>query len=94
MIGSRGRVEIDPRDAMNRDTSILGMLLWNTPKHDASSIHSALAAGLENGTLHPAIGKEMPLADAPRRPPSRNATRSLREDSFDSMNHAAIFYAP
>ncbi len=65
VIGSRGRVEIDPRDAMSRDAAILGMLLWNTPKHDKVRIHSALAAGFENGTLHPIVGKEMPLADAP-----------------------------
>jgi NADPH2:quinone reductase len=66
VIGSRGRVEINPRDTMSRDAAILGMLLWNTPRHDVISIHSALAAGLENGTLHPVVGKEMPLADAPR----------------------------
>ena len=31
-----------------------------------ASIHAALAAGLENGTLRPVVGREMPLADAPR----------------------------
>jgi NADPH2:quinone reductase len=66
VIGSRGGVEIDPRDTMIRDASILGMLLWNTPRRDVLSIHSALAAGLENGTLQPVVGKEMPLSDAPR----------------------------
>jgi NADPH2:quinone reductase len=66
VIGSRGRVEIDPRDTMVRDASILGMLLWNTPRRDKASIHSALVAGLENGTLCPVVGEEMPLSDAPR----------------------------
>jgi len=66
VIGSRGRVEINPRDTMSRDAAILGMLLWNTPRQDAIRIHSALSAGLENGTLRPVVGKEMPLADAPR----------------------------
>jgi len=66
IIGSRGRIEIDPRDAMTRDASILGMLLFNTTQAEASSIHAALVAGLENGTLRPVIGKEMPLAEAPR----------------------------
>ncbi len=66
VIGSRGRVEINPRDTMNRDAAILGMLYWNIPREDAFIIHSALAAGLENGTLRPVVGKEMPLADAPR----------------------------
>jgi len=31
-----------------------------------ASIHAAIAAGLENGTLRPVVGKELPLADAPR----------------------------
>jgi NADPH2:quinone reductase len=66
VIGSRGQVEIDPRDTMVRDASILGMLLWNTPRSEKASIHSALAAGLENGTLVPIVGEEMPLSDAPR----------------------------
>ncbi len=66
IVGSRGRVEIDPRDAMSRDAAILGMLLFNLPKHEAPGIHAALFAGLENGTLHPIIGKEMPLKEAPQ----------------------------
>jgi len=65
VIGSRGAVEIDPRDTMSRDAAILGMLLWNTPKQDKATIHSALAAGFENGTLQPVVGKEIPLANAP-----------------------------
>jgi NADPH2:quinone reductase len=66
VIGSRGRIEIDPRDAMIRDASIRGMLLFNVTQAEASSIHAALVAGLENGTLRPVIGKEMPLTEAPR----------------------------
>jgi len=64
VIGSRGKVEIDPRDTMTRDAAIVGMLLFNTPKHEALSIHAALLVGMENGTLRPIIGEEMPLADA------------------------------
>jgi NADPH2:quinone reductase len=66
VVGSRGRIEIDPRDAMTRDASILGMLLFNVTQTEASIIHAALFAGLENGTLRPVIGKEMSLAEAPR----------------------------
>jgi NADPH2:quinone reductase len=65
VIGSRGRVEIDPRDTMQRDAAILGMLLFNTSERERGSIHAALAAGLENGTLRPIVGREMPLSDAP-----------------------------
>ena len=64
IIGSRGRVEIDPRDTMQRDADIRGMILPNTPPPELASIHAALVAGLENGTLRPVIGKEFSLADA------------------------------
>ena len=64
VIGSRGRVEIDPRDTMQRDADVRGMVLPNTPPEELASIHAALVAGLENGTLRPAIGKELPLAEA------------------------------
>jgi NADPH:quinone reductase len=64
VIGSRGRVEIDPRDTMQRDADIRGMVLPNTPSAELASIHAALVAGLENRTLRPVIGKEFPLADA------------------------------
>jgi len=64
IIGSRGRVEIDPRDAMQRDVDLRGMVMPNTPPEELASIHAALVAGLENGTLRPVIGKEFPLAEA------------------------------
>jgi NADPH:quinone reductase len=64
IVGSRGRVEIDPRDTMQRDADVRGMVLPNTPPSDLASIHAALIAGLENGTLRPVIGKEFPLAEA------------------------------
>ncbi|HEY3136900.1 MAG TPA: NADPH:quinone reductase [Blastocatellia bacterium] len=66
VIGSRGTIEIDPRATMTRDTSILGMSLMNTTDEERVSIHSALVAGLENGTLRPIVGREIPLADAAR----------------------------
>jgi NADPH2:quinone reductase len=64
IIGSRGPVEINPRDTMQRDADVRGMILPNTPPAELASIHAALVAGLENGTLRPVIGKEFPLADA------------------------------
>ena len=64
VIGNRGRVEIDARDAMSRDADIRGMVLPNTPAPELASIHAALVAGLANGTLNPVIGVELPLAQA------------------------------
>jgi NADPH:quinone reductase len=57
-------VEIDPRAAMQRDVDLRGMVLPNTLPAEMASIHAALVAGLENGTLRPVIGKEFPLAEA------------------------------
>jgi NADPH:quinone reductase len=66
VIGSRGPVEIDPRDTMARDATILGMLLFNITDADAESIHAALHAGFDNATLRPVIGRELPLDQAPQ----------------------------
>jgi NADPH:quinone reductase len=66
VIGSRGPVEINPRDTMSRDAAILGMSLFNASAADLASIHAGLAAGLENGTLEPLVGEEIPLAEAAR----------------------------
>ncbi|HZL37413.1 MAG TPA: NADPH:quinone reductase [Tepidisphaeraceae bacterium] len=64
VIGSRGPVQIDPRDAMGRDADIRGMTLMNADEQDLKGIHAAIIAGLENGSLRPIVGREMPLADA------------------------------
>jgi NADPH2:quinone reductase len=64
IVGSRGSVEVNPRDAMGRDADICGMTLFNVNDRDLARIHAALGAGLANGTLRPVIGKELPLADA------------------------------
>jgi NADPH2:quinone reductase len=66
VIGNRGRVEIDARQTMSRDAAILGMNLFNVGPEDMRSIHAALVAGLENGTLNPIVGQTIPLAEAPR----------------------------
>ena len=64
VVGNRGRVEIDPRQAMGRDAAIFGMTLFNATDRDVAEIHAALVAGLSNGTLNPEVGREMPLAEA------------------------------
>jgi NADPH2:quinone reductase len=66
VIGNRGRVEIDPRKAMGKDAAVIGMLLFNTPPEELREIHAGLGAGLERGTLKPVVGKQFPLADAPK----------------------------
>jgi len=65
MIGTRGRVEIDPRQTFPRDAAILGMTLFNAGPSELAAMHMALVAGLENGALNPVVGREVSLADAP-----------------------------
>jgi NADPH:quinone reductase len=64
VIGSRGPVEINPRDAMVRQVAIIGMTLLNASEKELEAAHSALRAGLENGTLRPVVRVELPLAEA------------------------------
>ena len=64
VIGSRGRVEIDPRQAMARDGTILGMSLFNASDKELTSMHAAFGEGLLNGTLRPVVSRELPLAKA------------------------------
>jgi NADPH2:quinone reductase len=64
VIGSRGKIEIDPRDTMSRDADIRGMTLMNASNAELATIHAAIRAGLENGTLRPIIETRLPLADA------------------------------
>lgn len=66
LIGNRGTIEINPRDAMNRDAAILGMLLLNATPDEVARISAGLAAGLENKTLNPIVGSTFPLDQAPR----------------------------
>jgi NADPH2:quinone reductase len=66
VIGNRGNIEINPREIMRRDAAVLGMTLWNASRDELASIHAGIVAGLENGSLRPVVGKELPLADAPQ----------------------------
>ena len=64
VIGSRGRVEIDPRDTIGQETAILGMTVYNATEKELAEMHAAFAAGLANGTLRPVVSRELPLAEA------------------------------
>jgi NADPH2:quinone reductase len=66
VVGSRGTVEINPRDTMGRDAKIIGMTVLNASPEELAGIHAALVAGLENETLRPVIGHELPLREAAR----------------------------
>jgi NADPH2:quinone reductase len=61
VVGNRGTIEINPRDAMLREADIRGVTLMNTSPEEYRLIHAALGAGLENGSLKPVIGERIPL---------------------------------
>src|ERR1700730_9642625 len=65
-IGNRGEVPTNPRELMGRRASIRAFTLWGISPAEESEIHAGLVAGLENGTLRPVVGKELPLAEAAR----------------------------
>jgi NADPH:quinone reductase len=64
VIGSRGSVEINPRDAMMRDADIRGMTLANASAEELSGIYKSLGEHLADGLLQPVIGSEFPLTSA------------------------------
>ena len=66
VIGNRGTVEIDPRDTMGKNASIMGMSLFNTSQQALSQIHAAIYAGLRDGRYKPVIHSTSSLADAPK----------------------------
>lgn len=66
VVGSRGKIEIDPRDTMSRDADVRGMTLNNASNTELLAVHAAIRAGLELGTLRPIIETRLPLAEAAR----------------------------
>ncbi|HXZ18665.1 MAG TPA: NADPH:quinone reductase [Candidatus Acidoferrales bacterium] len=66
VVGNRGTVEINARDIMGKDGSIRGMSLLVAPTEELAGAHAAIYAGLENGTLRPIVGQEIPLVEAAR----------------------------
>ncbi len=63
-IGSRGDIEITPRDIMNCDGAILGMALKNFTGNVREQAVAAINAGLIKQTLAPVIRDELSLSHA------------------------------
>jgi len=75
VVGNRGTIEIDPRDLMARDASVIGMSLFNANEKELASIHAGLVAGFEAGYLRPVVGRELKLGEA------KDAHRAIMEES-------------
>jgi len=64
VVGSRGRIEITPRDLMAREATVMGMLVFNTPPQARRDIYEGLAGFLTHGAVRPVIREALPLAEA------------------------------
>lgn len=64
IIGNRGEITINPRMFMHRRATARGFTLWAATETELAECYAAIGAGLENGTLRPIVGKELPLKDA------------------------------
>jgi len=66
VVGSRGPVEINPRDLMSRNADIRGVMLTALPPAIVAETHRALGESLERGTLRPVVARTYPLVEAPQ----------------------------
>jgi len=48
---------------MARRASVRAFTLWAVTEAEAADIHAGIIAGLDNGTLRPVVGSELPLKD-------------------------------
>jgi NADPH2:quinone reductase len=66
VVGSRGTVSVDPRDLMNAEGTVLGMLSFHASPEEVAETRTAIAVGLRDGSLRPVVARELPLAEAAR----------------------------
>lgn len=63
VVGSRGKIEITPRDLMARDAAIMGMAVMNVAPEELQQIARSLYPLLQGGLVKPVIRTTYPLAD-------------------------------
>mmetsp|Transcript_16344 Transcript_16344/g.51941 ORF Transcript_16344/g.51941 Transcript_16344/m.51941 type:complete len:340 (-) Transcript_16344:38-1057(-) len=64
VVGCRGPVEVNPRDLMAREASVVGVMLGGATEDDKREIFSALHVGFEAGLYKPVVGDLFPLERA------------------------------
>uniref|UniRef100_A0A8C5R0Y9 Crystallin zeta n=1 Tax=Leptobrachium leishanense TaxID=445787 RepID=A0A8C5R0Y9_9ANUR len=64
VVGSRGSIEINPRETMAKESSIIGVSLFCENKTERNESVAAIFAGVEAGWLKPLIGPEYTLDKA------------------------------
>ncbi|XP_029929506.1 quinone oxidoreductase-like [Myripristis murdjan] len=61
VVGSRGSIEINPRDTMIKESSIMGVALFFATPEEKNECGAALYSGMEAGWLRPVVGRQYPL---------------------------------
>ncbi|XP_053739574.1 quinone oxidoreductase-like [Synchiropus splendidus] len=64
VVGCRGSIEIDPRDTMAKEKSIIGVSLYNATAEEMKESAALFFAGMEGGWLRPVVGSQYPLDKA------------------------------
>jgi NADPH2:quinone reductase len=64
IVGSRGSLDFNPRAAMGKEATVMGMSLMNLTAAEAAEVYAGVQVALDRGTLTPRIAHELPLADA------------------------------
>ena len=63
VIGGQGEMNLDMLPVISKGLAVYGVSLPNIPLLRDAQIMAAIVAGLENGTLRPAVPKTFPLAE-------------------------------
>lgn len=84
VIGSRGPVEINPRDTMAREAEIRGVTMFSATDDQLQATHAHLAAGFDQGLFKPILDHQLPLADAAK----------AHEDVLETGSHGKILLIP
>lgn len=64
VVGSRGRIEIDPRKTMAKECNVTGVALWAGGPTALARAFAGISASLKTGSIQPIVGVELPLSTA------------------------------
>ena len=77
IVGSRGPVEINPRDLMGREAEIFGVMLGYCTPEELHEIALAIDTGFEQGTVNPVVSNSFLFEDASKAHDSKRLLFSL-----------------
>lgn len=66
IIGSRGEIQINPRDIMAKELRMTGMVLSQAPPDELEEAYTGLSVKIQEHALNPVIAEEIPLTEASR----------------------------